>query len=66
MKKYVATKWGALVTVISSALLLHGCQTSAGNPTICEVGSQAAQCKVAKKNVSPFANVTSTASSRNY
>lgn len=49
MTKFVLAKWTSLAALLSASVLLSGCETSAGKPTVCTVKGKEAPCKVVKK-----------------
>ena len=53
MTKFLFGKWTSLAALLSASVLLSGCQTSAGKPTLCTVKGKPAACKVVKRAKAP-------------
>lgn len=64
MTRFVIARWTSLAALLSTAVLLSGCETSAGKPTVCTVKGKPAPCKVAKKTQMDTSSATRGA--RNY
>jgi hypothetical protein len=53
MTKFLVGKWTSLAALLSASVLLSGCQTSVGKPTLCSVNGKPAACKVVKRAKTP-------------
>ncbi|HSX75392.1 MAG TPA: hypothetical protein VLG73_14415 [Shinella sp.] len=58
MTRFVIARWTSLAALLSASVLLSGCETSAGKPTVCTVKGKQAPCKVAKKARIDTSNAT--------
>ncbi|CAK7259538.1 Lipoprotein (plasmid) [Shinella sp. WSC3-e] len=66
MTRFVVAKWTSLAALLSAAVLLSGCETSSGKPTVCTVKGKQVPCKVAKKTQVDTSSATRGARNRNY
>jgi hypothetical protein len=58
MTRFVAAKWTSLAVLLSAAVLMSGCETTAGKPTICTVKGKQAPCTATKKTHTDTGSVT--------